>query len=129
MTVLLDTQVLLFWQGAPERLSRRAHKLISDGRQKLLWSVASSWELSIKVALGKLRLPEPIGTYVTSRLAANSIGLLAIELHHAHRVAELPQVHRDPFDRLLIAQAEIEGIPVLTADAKVFGRYGVEAIW
>jgi len=127
--VLLDTQVLLFWQGAPERLSRRAHELIADGEQKLLWSVASSWELAIKVALGKLRLPEPIAVFITSRLATNGIELLPIGLEHVHHVAELPSVHRDPFDRLLIAQAKVEDLPILTADARVFRRYGIEAIW
>ncbi len=129
MKLLVDTQVLLFWQGAPERLSRRAHGLISNGQHELLWSVASSWELSIKVALGKLRLPEPVGSFVPSRLAANTIDILPIELHHAHRVAELPHHHRDPFDRLLIAQADIEGLPVVTSDAKIFRLYGVDALW
>ncbi|MBI2895395.1 MAG: type II toxin-antitoxin system VapC family toxin [Deltaproteobacteria bacterium] len=129
MTLLLDTQVLLFWLGAPERLSRRARQLISSEESKLLWSVASSWELAIKVALGKLRLPEEVGSYVASRLEANGIDVLPIQLRHAHHVAGLPHHHRDPFDRLLIAQAALEGIPIVTSDHEVFRKYRVEAIW
>lgn len=129
MTLLLDTQVLLFWLAQPDRLSRRAEGLISDDEARLLWSVASSWELAIKAALGKLRLPEPVGTFVTSRLEANGIELLPIQLRHAHHVADLSHHHRDPFDRMLIAQAALERVPIVTSDHRVFRKYGVEAIW
>ena len=99
-----------------------------DGDIRLLWSVASTWEIAIKVGIGRLRLPEPVLDYVTSRIASQGIDSLSVEHSHAARVAELPHHHEDPFDRILIAQAQIENVPVLTADAR-FKRYDIDVIW
>lgn len=127
MTVLLDTQCWLWWLVSPEKLSPAALATLADAGNTLLLSAASSWEIAIKHSLGKLPLPEPPEQFVPSRMARDGITPLAVQHVHALRVAALPLHHRDPFDRILIAQAQLEGIPVMTADP-VFGRYEVEII-
>ena len=127
MRVLLDTQCWLWMTLAPERFSARARKLV-EARDTLMYlSAASAWEIAIKHALGKLRLPEPPTTYVPTRVAALGVQPLAIEHSHALRVAELPPHHRDPFDRLLIAQAQIDDLSILTSDS-LFDVYDVTTI-
>ncbi len=126
--LIVDTHVFLWWAEDSPRLSRRARAVLADEGAHLLWSVASTWEIAIKVGLGRLRLPEPVLDYVTSRLAEHGIDSLAIEHAHAACVAELPHHHGDPFDRLLIAQAIVEKVPVLTADAR-FGEYAIDVVW
>jgi PIN domain nuclease of toxin-antitoxin system len=125
--ILLDTQCFLWMHSDPERLSRRARRLLTDVDNDLLLSAASAWEIAIKAALGKLRLPEPIPEYVTSRMAEAAVQGLAIEHAHALRVATLPGHHTDPFDRLLIAQAEIEDLAILTSDRQ-FSEYDVRVL-
>ena len=127
MRVLLDTRVWLWMQAAPHRLGPQAAALVSDTGNDLLLSAASSWEIAIKHALGKLRLPVPPREYVPSRMQASGTGALPITHAHALHVAALPPHHRDPFDRMLVAQASVESIPILTADAQI-GRYDVETI-
>ena len=119
MRVLLDTQCWLWMRAAPQRLSARTRRLLTDPANELLLSAASVWELAIKAALGKARLPEPFGEFVTSRLAEDGIVPLPIQHIHAMRVAELPAHHCDPFDRLLVAQAQIEALSLLTADRQL----------
>jgi len=127
MRILLDTQCWLWMAASPEKLSARARSLVETTEHELLLSAASAWEIAIKHALGKIRLPEPPARYVPSRVETLRTVPLPIELEHALRVATLPPHHRDPFDRVIIAQAQIENLPILTADA-VFGRYGVDVI-
>jgi PIN domain nuclease of toxin-antitoxin system len=98
--------------------------MLLDPDTTILLSVASSWEIAIKYALGKLPLPTPPAEYVPSRMERSGTSGLAIEHEHALRVAALPPHHRDPFDRMLVAQAQIESLPILTADA-VFDAYEV----
>jgi PIN domain nuclease of toxin-antitoxin system len=112
---------------APERFSPDARALVEARGSVLYLSAASAWEIAIKHALGRLRLPEPPAIYVPSRVTALGIQTLAIEPHHALRAATLPAHHRDPFDRLLIAQAQLDGLPLLTADP-VIDNYEVETI-
>jgi PIN domain nuclease of toxin-antitoxin system len=127
MTILLDTQCWLWWLVSPERLSPEALARIADAKNTLLLSAASSWEIAIKHSLGKLPLPAPLEAFVSSRMARDGIAALPVQHVHALRVATLPLHHRDPFDRLLIAQAQIERIPIMTADL-VFQRYAVDVI-
>ena len=127
MRILLDTQCWLWMAASPERLSERARGLVQSTANELLFSAASAWEIAIKHALGKLQLPEPPPRYVPSRADRLRTSPLAIDQGHALRVALLPPHHRDPFDRLLVAQAQSEDMPILTADP-VFGRYDVEVI-
>ena len=127
MRVLLDTHVFLWWFAAPKRLGRRAKRLIGDGRNEVLLSAASCWEIAIKAALGKLQLPEPVERYVPARLAAQGMGTLAVEPAHALRVATPPPLHRDHFDRLIVCQSLIEELPLVTADTQL-AAYGAPVI-
>jgi len=125
--VLLDTHVWLWMVAAPERLSEPARVLVVATDNELLLSAASAWEIAIKYALGKLRLPDAPSEFVPSLMARTGITPLPVHHRHALRVATLPPQHRDPFDRLLVAQAQIEGVPILTAD-KNFAQYDVEVL-
>ena len=127
MRILLDTQSWLWMVSAPDRLSAASQALVADADTELLLSAASAWEIAIKEAIGKLTLPEPAERYVPSRLASFRAVSLPIAQSHALRVGVLPMHHRDPFDRILIAQAQIEGLPLLTADPRM-ARYDVELI-
>lgn len=127
MKILLDTHAWLWLQTAPERLSRRSLDLLGDPANDLFLSAASAWEIAIKHALGKLPLPEPPAEYVPSRLGVSGTSPLPVEHRHALHVASLPPHHRDPFDRLLVAQSQLEGIPVMTSDP-AFAPYGIEVL-
>ena len=128
MRVLLDTQVWLWMLGAPERLSRKARALVVSQDNELLLSAASAWEIAIKHAVGRLQLPEAPEEYIPPLMIQTAITPLAVNHRHALRVASLPAHHRDPFDRILIAQAQIEELPILTAD-RTFRRYDVEVLF
>lgn len=91
-------------------------------------SMASIWELAIKAGAGRILLPDSVERYVPDRIGRHGFELLAIELPHVFRAGALPRIHGDPFDRMLVAQAQIEGLPILTADPAI-GRYDVETIW
>jgi len=126
MAVLLDTQAFLWWVADDPRLSKRAARAIAA--TECLLSVASCWEMAIKASLGKLTLPGAVGRFVQEQLEVNGFSLIAISLEHAAGVAELPFHHRDPFDRLLVAQALVEGLSLVSADP-IFRRYGVTRVW
>ena len=129
MRVLLDTHAFLWWaseRGA--RLSDRARDLLSDGATDVAVSIASMWEIAIKVGGGRMVLPDAIERYLPDRLRHHGFELMAIELQHTFRAGALPPIHRDPFDRMLVAQAQIEGLPILTSDPAI-SRYDVETIW
>jgi PIN domain nuclease of toxin-antitoxin system len=120
--LLLDTQCWLWWFAEPDRLNEEAIEYIADERNELWFSVASIWEIGIKVSLGKLPLPEPVDSYISSRMVQLGLLYLAIRAPHALRAAALPLHHRDPFDRMLIAQAQIEGMTLVSADS-MFNQY------
>jgi len=122
---LVDTHCWLWLQASPERLASEVLSLLADPANDLLLSAASSWEIAIKYALGKLPLPEPPARYVPRRMMASGSRGLAIEHAHTLRVAELPLHHRDPFDRLLVAQAQIEKLVLVTVDRQ-FESYDVQ---
>lgn len=125
MRLLLDTQCWLWMQVAPERFGEPTRALLEDAGCELLLSAASAWEIAIKYGLGKLPLPSPPTEYVLSRMASSGTSGLAVEHAHALHVATLPEHHRDPFDRILIAQAQVEKLPVLSADAH-FSLYDID---
>src|SRR5207244_4210259 len=127
LRILLDTQCWLWMAAAPERLSKRARAVVESDEHELYLSAASAWEIAIKHGFGKLRLPESPSRYVPSRLALLRVLALPIEHEHALRVGELPPHHRDPFDRMIVAQAQVEHLPILTAD-RTFDQYDVETI-
>lgn len=119
MIILLDTHAWLWAVAEPEKLGPHARRLIEDGNNTLFLSAVSSWEIAIKYGLGKIKLPEPPGSFVPSRMARDGIQPLVVEHSHALAVAKLPEHHKDPFDRLLISQSIVEKLPVLTADPQL----------
>ena len=128
MKVLLDTQAWLWMVAAPDRLSRRARRLVQRSDSELFLSAASAWEIAIKWSLGKLTLPADPVEYLQSRVAQSGVRPLPIRLEHAAQVARLPPHHRDPFDRLLIAQATVEDLVLLTADRQI-EPYDIRVEW
>ena len=128
MRLLLDTHVWLWMQSDPTRLSTQAIGLVENPDNELVLSAASSWEITIKYEAGRLRLPVPPHEYVPDRLRTSGVRTLAVEHAHALHVASLPLHHRDPIDRLLVAQAQLVGLPILSADPQ-FSPYEVEVIW
>ena len=127
MRILLDTQCWLWMAAFPERLSPRARALVETTEHELFLSSASAWEIAIKHATGKLQLPESPERYVVTRMARMRTIPLPIEHTHALRVAALPPHHRDPFDRLLVAQAQLEQLPILTSDP-LLSRYDIDTL-
>lgn len=127
MRILLDTHAWLWAILTPERFSHEARELIESPDHELYLSAASAWEISIKTTTGKLRLPDVPERYVPSRMANFGVHALDVTIGHALRVGQLPPHHADPFDRLLVAQAQLENLPILTADP-VFNAYDVELI-
>lgn len=128
MRVLVDTHVFLWWVEGDRTLSAKARAALSDQDNECLLSLVSVWELAIKAGLGKLKLALPVQRYVVEHVAANGFRILDIRMAHVGRVESLDPHHGDPFDRLLIAQALEEKLPVVTADP-VFRKYGVKRIW
>lgn len=125
---LLDTGVFLWSMGSADRLSAQAREILAEPNNQLFLSSASSWEISIKWSIGKLRLPEAPSSYVPKRLASQAIQALQITHLHALTTAELPRHHDDPFDRMLIAQAVVEDMILMTAD-RLFEKYTVQTLW
>ena len=128
MQVLLDTQAFLWWVFADSRLSRGASRVVADEDNDCLISLASAWELAIKAASGKIKLKEPVARFIPSELRANGFSMLDIRFSHISMIEQLPPHHRDPFDRLIIAQALTEALPVVSIDS-AFDSYGLERIW
>jgi PIN domain nuclease of toxin-antitoxin system len=127
VTVLLDTHTWLWMLGMPGRMNAAARELVDDARTTVLLSAVTSWEIAIKYALGRLRIPDRPERYVPDRMRATGVVALPVDHSHALRVSVLELHHSDPFDRLLIAQAQVERVPLLTAD-RVFDLYDVEVI-
>jgi PIN domain nuclease of toxin-antitoxin system len=128
MKFLIDTQCFLWGTTAPERLRHEAVDLIESTENVVVFSAVSALEIAIKFSNGRLQLPEPPESYVPSRVSTLSLVTLPVFLGHALQMALLPHHHRDPFDRLLIAQSQIERVPLMTADATL-AKYDVEIIW
>ena len=128
MKYLVDTSVFVHSVLSQPRLSHRAIKLLTDGSSELFLSAVSPWEITIKVGTGKLVLPVSPAEFVTRAVQTMSLQALNITYLHALEVDELPTHHRDPFDRMLIAQARIEGMTILTDD-KIFQRYVVKQVY
>ena len=127
MNFLLDTHAFIWFFNGDTQLSDSATRLITDAENKCFLSIASVWEIGIKTSLGKLELRGDLAE-MTAFMTAGAIELLPIELRHIQRLQTLPFHHRDPFDRLLIAQALTEGLTLLSRDT-VFGQYSVPLYW
>ncbi|MBF0491779.1 MAG: type II toxin-antitoxin system VapC family toxin [Deltaproteobacteria bacterium] len=128
MKILLDTHIFIWWIHDNAQLSKKARAYIENENNDLFLSIASVWELSIKLALGKIELYQDLEFLISEELEKNNIDLLPIKLKHALHVNKLAHYHRDPFDRMLVSQALVEGIPLLSDDS-LFKKYAVELLY
>jgi PIN domain nuclease of toxin-antitoxin system len=128
MNLLLDTHAFLWFITNDPRLSSQAQSLIQSPANRRWLSMASLWEMAIKVSLGKLTLAQPFDQFIPRQLQLNQIEVLAIELPHVAAVVAMPFHHRDPFDRLMAAQCQIEGLPIVSNDS-VFDAYSIRRVW
>jgi len=128
MKLLLDTHTFIWWDCDPLRLSPQVLNMCQDQENVLLISVASLWEMQIKLQLGRLKLNTPLAELVSGQQKINKIEILAIKLEHVLALGKLPPNHKDPFDRLLIAQADIEEAVLVSKDP-IFREYDVRVIW
>jgi PIN domain nuclease of toxin-antitoxin system len=128
MNYLLDTHVLLWILSDDKRLSNQAKVQFLDTKNMIYLSMASIWEMSIKISLNKLKLKSSLETLVDEHVTGNDINLLTIESAHIYPLQKLPFHHRDPFDRLIVSQALYEKMPIISSD-KNFDLYSVERIW
>jgi len=128
MKLLLDTHTFLWWITDDPQISAKAHELMGDSQNDLYWSAASTWEVAIKYALGRLPLPDAPAMYLPAELGKNRIESLPIIDTHAFQAGLLPRHHRDPFDRMLVAQAQVEAFGIVSNDTKI-RLYNVNVYW
>ena len=128
MRLLLDTHAFIWWDSDPAKLSPQALVLCQDTQNSLLLSVASVWEMQIKVQLGKLHLTLPLADLIESQQQTNNFEVLPVTLVHVLALQYLPTHHKDPFDRLLLAQASVEELTVLSNDP-LFLKYTDKVMW
>lgn len=127
MNLLLDTHAFLWWIADDPRLPAAARSALGDGRNEVFFSTASAWEIAIK-GRARVEVPEPLQAFITEQVRTNGFEVLPIHLRHALAVADLPDHHRDPFDRMLVAQSRQEGLALVTGDPAI-ARYDVETVW
>ena len=128
MALLLDTHALLWWLEGDRHLSTKARRVIGDESRVVMVSAASAWEIATKVRIGKLPGAVEVAERFVEIIRRQNFGSLAISIEHARRAGLLPGEHRDPFDRMLIAQAQIEGL-TLVSNEKLFDRFEIERLW
>jgi PIN domain nuclease of toxin-antitoxin system len=128
MRVLIDTHVFIWWTSEPTKLSSLAYNFLTEPKTEPILSIVSIWEMQIKVSLGKLSFKTPLSDLVDDEISRNRISLLPIKLPHIYALNKLPLHHRDPFDRLLIAQSMLEAVVIISIDEK-FDAYGVDRLW
>ena len=128
MRYLLDTHAFIWFVNNDPALSTTARSVLRGPQSSPLLSMASVWEMAIKIGLGKLKFTQPIERFIPDQLLRNRIDMLPISFAHAVRVATLPHHHRDPFDRMIVIQALVEDLPVVVRDA-AFDAYGVRRVW
>lgn len=128
MRILLDTHIFLWMISAPEKLSRTVKDILESKENEIFLSAVSGWEIAIKYQIGKLRLAENPDIYIPRQVVENSLEVLPIQMNHAINVSNLPDIHNDPFDRLLISQSQIENLPLITNDEKI-KKYSINTIW
>lgn len=127
MKVLLDTQITIWWNSDSSKLSAKTKELISDPQVEKFISLAGIWEMAIKIKIGKLQIQPDLHTFVTKKIKENGMSLLPIDEHAIYVTQKLELYHQDPFDRLMIAQAIVENLPVITTDS-VWKRYPIHIL-
>ena len=128
MVVLLDTHSFLWFVNGSSKLSTETKKIIENPANAKLLSMASLWEIGIKITIGKLSITQPFDQFIPHQLHINGFEILEIKFEHLAKIIELPFHHRDPFDRLLIAQSLVEQIPIISVDS-IFDAYAVKRLW
>jgi len=128
MKYLLDTHAFLWWITDDDSLSNRAREIIRDGRNELFLSAASGWEIAIKAGIGRLDLQGEPEKLIPEQMLLNEIQGLPVQMSHALHVHALPEHHRDPFDRMLVAQCQLEEMPIITSDPQI-AEYEIEVVW
>lgn len=128
MRILLDTHAFLWWITDSKQLSTTAREIIANSSNEILFSAVSGWEIGIKVSLKKIKLTAKPESFIISQINKNGFQLLSLSAQQALRAASLPNHHKDPFDRMLICQAQAENIPILSVDP-YFRRYDVKVVW
>jgi len=128
LRALLDTHVFLWWATDDPQLSPKVKDLIRDPKNELWFSIVSAWEILLKARSGRLPIQGDVGDFVEVRIKRYSLAVLDLQFSHLVRFYHLPAHHRDPFDHLLIAQAQVEGIPLITGDSQMT-KYAIEVIW
>ncbi len=128
MNILLDTHAFLWFVDGSDKLSQLANLLLNDQDNELFLSIVSVWEIQIKITIGKLKLDEPLSEIITKQKDINDLQILPVELEHIWQLDKLPLNHKDPFDRMLIAQAISENFPIVSID-HIFVQYPVTTLW
>ena len=128
MKYLMDTHAFLWFVSDDNRLSSKAKSIIKNNNNEIYFSAASAWEISIKSKLGRMKLGEDLGSFIIEQLTANSFGPLAITISHSLYTEKLPQIHKDPFDRMMISQSKVENMVLITGDKKI-REYKVSTVW
>lgn len=128
MRVLIDTHVFIWWTSDYKNLSLSVYNLLCDLNTEVFLSIVSIWEMQIKLSLGKIQFKTPLPQLIENEVKRNKIQLLPIDLSHIYALSDLPNYHRDPFDRLLIAQAKSEKLVIISIDEK-FDGYEIERLW
>lgn len=129
MKVLLDTHTFLWWAIEPEKLSPKVFEILENPKNQILLSAASSWEAEIKIGINKLVLNKPLKQIIMKEVEVNNWIILPISLEHTWKLEALQPIHRDPFDRILIAQALSENAALLSKDSKFLKYNDIEIIW
>ena len=128
MKYLLDTHAFLWFVTDDNRLSSKAKSIIQDSNNEIYLSAASAWEISIKTKLGRLKLGKNLELFIVEQLTENSFGPLAITVSHSLYTEKLPQIHKDPFDRIMISQTKVENMVLITRDKEI-REYKVSTVW
>ena len=128
MKYLLDTHAFLWFVLDDQRISPRAKSIIANSQNEIFFSAASAWEMAIKVKLDRFKIKGDLDTFITEQLSMNSFAPLSITISHSLYTERLPQIHKDPFDRILISQSKLEDLPLISKD-KAIRKYKVKSIW
>lgn len=128
MRALLDTHTFLWWITDSSKLSKKVYNIIKNKKNELYISAVSGWEIAIKARLGRLRIAGKLELFLSEQFSINAFQILPITISHSLHVYSLPNIHRDPFDHMLIAQAQLEDLTILTIDSDI-AKYKVRVIW
>ena len=128
MKYLLDTHAFLWFVSEDNRLSSKAQSIIKNSRNDIYFSAVSAWEISIKIRLGRLTIEEDLEPFIIKQLAENNFSTISITIFHSIYTSKLPDIHKDPFDRMIVAQSQVEDMPLISKDKNI-NKYKVPVVW